>query len=159
MKNLLRVATIILLATVSGALAASLIHSIDAATVSKTLKKLGYKAALENNGTGTPQVRIETKDGKVFYLYFFDDDKHRGGYEGLQLLRCVDVGEEFPGEALSYWNQTHRYAKAYVDESGAVCIESDLDLKMGVVLDSALKQFLKDFLENYDSYELELVGR
>ncbi|WP_457630774.1 YbjN domain-containing protein [Oceanithermus sp.] len=159
MKNLLRGATVLLLFLASGALAASLVHSTDAATVTRLLKKLGYRAVLENNGTGTTQVRVESKDGKAFYLYFFDDDRSRGGYEGLQLLSCADAGGEFSGEALSYWNQTHRYAKVYLDESGAVCLQSDLDLRMGVVLEPALKQFLNDFLESYGAYELELVGQ
>lgn len=159
MKNLLRATTVLLLIVVSGAMAASLVHSTDAKAVSAALKKLGYGATPETTGTGVPQVRIETKGGQVVYLYLFDDDQRRAGYEGLQLSVCADVGDEVPAEAISYWNQAHRYAKVYVDESGAVCLESDLDLKMGVVLESALKEFMSKFLENLDAYELELIGK
>ncbi len=157
MKNLLRIATVLLLIMISGAMAASLVHSTNAKAATTTLKKLGYKATLESSGTGLPQVRIETKGGQVIYLYFFD--KHRSSYEGLLLSVCNDVGEEIPGDELNYWNQAHRYAKVYLDESDAVCLESDLNLKMGVVLESALKEFTSKFLENLAAYELELIGK
>ncbi|WP_457637105.1 YbjN domain-containing protein [Oceanithermus sp.] len=159
MKNLLRATAILLLIMVSGAMAASLVHSTDAQKVATTLKKLGYKVTLQSNGAGLPQIRIEDEGGRVFYLYMFDDDKRRAGYEGLQLLVSADPGGDVPADAINYWNQMHRYAKVYLDDSGAVCLESDLDLEMGVVLESALKEFVSKFLENLDAYELELIGK
>jgi len=159
MKNILRLTTILLLALVSGAMAASLVHSADAETIHGILKKIGYKASLGVNGAGVPEISINTKGNQIVYLYFFDDDKRRAGYEGLQLMACSSVSGEVPPEMISYWNQTHRYAKAYGDENGSICIESDLDLSLGLVLDSAMKVFMKKFMQNLDAYELELIGR
>lgn len=129
-----------------GALAAqgfdesAVITSTDRETISAYLKFLGYSP--EN--VEEQSIRISLQGYKCYIAVNESDLQAYAWFEGPA-----------DAELVNKFNSEYRFASAYYDEEGDVCVQSDLDFAGGSTL-GAFREFIKTFaslLEDYASLE------
>ncbi|MDM7325485.1 MAG: YbjN domain-containing protein [Thermus sp.] len=77
---------------------------------------------------------------------------------GVLTLGAGFTLEEVPDlELVNAWNRDRRFSRAFLDEEGAVWVESDLDLTGGVSLE-AINTFLELFAEEILPAFMEHIG-
>lgn len=114
----------------------AVITSADRETISGYLKFLGYSP--ENSKEKSIGLNLQ-------------------GYKCFILVNGADlhVYAWFQGpadaELVNKFNSEYRFASAYYDEEGDICVQSDLDFEGGITL-GALKQFIKTFASLLEDY-------
>jgi hypothetical protein len=129
-----------------GALAAqgfdesAVITATNRETISDYLKFLGYSP--EN--VKEQSIRIALQGYKCYIMVNESDLQAYAWFEGPA-----------DAELVNKFNSEYRFASAYYDEEGDICVQSDLDFSGGTTL-GAFREFIKTFsslLEDYSSLE------
>lgn len=137
-----------------------LVGAALAQTVVKGLTPAELEAVLKQSGipyekTGAQEYRVEMAGLKKVWLYL---DFCQGDRCGVLSLSAGFTLEEPPDlELVNQWNREHRFSRAYLDDEGAVWVESDLDLTGGVSL-GAVQAFLELFAEETLPDFMEHIG-
>jgi len=112
------------------------ITSADRETISGYLTFLGYSP--ENSEEKSIGINLQ-------------------GYKCFILVNAGDIhvyawfqGPADP-ELVNKFNSEYRFASAFYDEEGDICVQSDLDFEGGTTL-GALKQFIKTFASLLEDY-------
>jgi hypothetical protein len=118
----------------------AVITSADRETISGYLKFLGYSP--EN--AEEKSIGINLQGYKCFILVNGGDIHAYAWFKGPA-----------DAELVNKFNSEYRFASAFYDEEGDICVQSDLDFEGGTTL-GAFRQFIKTFaslLEDYSSSE------
>jgi hypothetical protein len=121
----------------------------------KELEGVFQEAQLAYERTGPGEYRLEMAGLEKVWLYMEYCQEERCG---VLTLSAGFTLEEPPGlDLLNAWNRDRRFSRAFLDEEGAVWVESDLDLTGGVSL-GAVKAFLELFAEEILPGFMEHIG-
>ena len=99
--------------------------------VADWLKHQHLDAEFDNGKTGaTPTIVRSQVDGTPFAIYLYDCKKDRCA--SLQYEASFSNTENISLARLNNWNRQSRYIRAYLDRSGRVLGEYDLDIAPGM---------------------------
>ena len=99
--------------------------------VADWLKHQHLDAEFDNGKTGaTPTIVRSQVDGTPFAIYLYDCKKDRCA--SLQYEVSFSNTENISLARLNNWNRQSRYIRAYLDRSGRVLGEYDLDIAPGM---------------------------
>jgi hypothetical protein len=133
MRPILRVAaTALALGFVSIPLAQARDIPSDGVTledVKAWLQEQGNEATITNDGAGHTIVSSKLGETK-FGVYMFDcNNAKRCG--SIQFAAGWPTNGKIPVTKVNEWNRTKRWGRAYLDDSGGMWLESDVDLTPG----------------------------
>ncbi|MDZ4370689.1 MAG: YbjN domain-containing protein, partial [Phenylobacterium sp.] len=108
------------------------------------LKAEGFEPKVERGDDGTRYVQAELPNGVKFEVDLYDcaDNKCRA----LQFLSSFDLKEPLGAEKANAWNQSKRYVRVYLDESGDPIFAYDANVAPGGTFE-ALQDDLDVFLQ------------
>lgn len=122
----------------------------------EVLKGSQLKAEPVDDGTGMTSYVIDY-DGTKVSLFQYSRDQKPGPAINLSLSTGFESTGKPDFDKLNEFNRGHRFARCYVDDSGVVYVENDLDAERGVGLrtlrrfveryNANLKQFLTEFFD------------
>jgi len=93
------------------------------------LRDQGMEAQITNDGAGHTIVSSKL-GGTKFGVYMFDcNDKKQCG--SIQFAAGWPTNNKIQVTKVNEWNRKKRWARAYLDESGGMWLESDIDLTPG----------------------------
>jgi hypothetical protein len=96
--------------------------------VAAWLKDQGQDATIKDDGGGH-KIVSSTLNGVKFGVYMFDCKGERCG--SIQFAAGWPTNGKIPASRVNEWNRTKRWARAYLDTSNGIWLESDVDLTPG----------------------------
>ncbi|WP_448567757.1 YbjN domain-containing protein [Thermus sp.] len=137
------------------ALGAALAQAFLKGITHEELEGVLKAAEIPYERTDEGQYRLEMAGLEKVWLYMDYCQEERCG---VLTLSAGFTLEGPPGlDLLNAWNRDRRFSRAFLDEEGAVWVESDLDLTGGVSL-GAVKAFLELFAEEILPGFMEHIG-
>jgi hypothetical protein len=116
---------------------------LTARDVADWLKHQHLDAEVEEGGAGGEAAVVRTSAGGApFAIYLYDCKKDRCA--SLQYVADFPNTEALSLSRINAWNRQSRYVRAYLDRSGRVLGEYDLDVAPGLdqkALDHSLKRW------------------
>jgi hypothetical protein len=92
------------------------------------LKDQGQDAKATDDGNGH-RIVSSTLNGVKFGVYMFDCKGAKCG--SIQFAAGFPANGKIPVSRVNEWNRTKRWARAYLDTSNGIWLESDVDLTPG----------------------------
>lgn len=106
-------------------------EGLQAEDIADWLKRQHLDAEFDNGRTGaTPTIVRSTIDGTPFAIYLYECRKDRCA--SLQYEASFSNAESLTLARINAWNRQSRYIRAYLDRSGRVVGEYDLDIAPGM---------------------------
>ena len=106
-------------------------EGLKAEDVADWLKRQHLEAEFDNGRTSaTPTIIRSSIDGTPFAIYLYDCKRDRCA--SLQYEASFSNTENISLARLNNWNRQSRYIRAYLDRSGRVLGEYDLDIAPGM---------------------------
>ena len=116
---------------------------LKARDVADWLKHQHLEAAAPDNRSGGAATAIRASaDGTPFAIYLYDCKKDRCA--SMQYAASFPAGQGLSLARINAWNRQSRYVRAYLDASGRVFGEYDVDIAPGLnqkALDHSLKRW------------------
>lgn len=106
---------------------AQTIQASDPQGVVRALQADGYKAQLTKDEDGNPLIDSATS-GVKFKIFFFGCTN---GSACTELQFWTGFTEKVTPEQVNKWNRTHRFGRAYVDDSKEINMEYDINTEKG----------------------------
>ena len=106
-------------------------EGLKAEDVADWLKRQHLEAEFDNGRTSaTPTIIRSSIDGTPFAIYLYDCKKDRCA--SLQYEASFSNTEALSLARINAWNRQSRYVRAYLDRSGRLLGEYDLDIAPGM---------------------------
>jgi len=137
-------ATIALACALAGpALAGIPSEGLRAKDVADWLKHQRLEAEVDPAKAGSAETVVRVAGGAPFAIYLYDCRKDRCA--SMQYVAAVDRPQGMTTARVNAWNRQSRYVRAYLDASGRLYGEYDLDIAPGLdqkALDHSLRRWL-----------------
>jgi hypothetical protein len=118
-------------ATVTARAQMDLVDPADPQSVVNAMQANGYKAVLSFTAAGKPKIDSAISRSKVTVL--FNDCRDNANCKSIQFYVGYNVrNKPFSIDKVNEWNQTKRWAKAYIDREGDPVLEMDVNMIGGI---------------------------
>ena len=119
------------------------------------LEEVLQEMAVPYERTEAREYRLEMAGLEKVWLYLDYCQEERCGVLTLSVGFTLEDPPDL--DLLNQWNRDRRFSRAFLDQEGAVWVESDLDLTGGVSL-GAVKAFLELFAQEILPGFMEHIG-
>lgn len=134
---------------------AQMVTASNPSSVLAALKADGLEGKIVETSDEDPKIESSLPDtDTVFDVLFYDCTDHKN-CRAIQLSSAYDF--DAGADVLAAWNKDYRYARAYVDEDGAV-LEMDLLLSSGGISRALFHDNLENWKRLVGAFETE-IGR
>lgn len=113
----------------SSAAQAQTVTAQDPRSVATAMQNAGYKAELTKDPTGDPLIN-STSSGSSFAIYFYNCTNNKD-CRTIQFSSAYTRDKTPTTDSMNDWNNSKRFARAYVTSKGTARVEMDLDLDDG----------------------------
>ena len=103
------------------------------------LGDMGFRPELAQTSQGKPMIRFQIEGVRASIFFYGADD---GKAKSLQFY--AGFREKPALEKVNAFNCKRRFAKAYLDKDGEVCLDMDLDVEGGV-LRAGIEEVVRDW--------------
>src|SRR4051812_32768006 len=125
------IALAVLAAAASFPAQAESVRAQDPGSLVRALLAGGYQAKLGVDKVGDPMI-TSASSGTTFQIFFYNCTNHKE-CATVQFHSSYDLNTALPLETINQWNQSQRFARAYLDKESDPILEMDVDLDDGGV--------------------------
>lgn len=135
----------------------SMFTSVSDDMLTEVLKGTRLKAEPVDDGTGMTSYVIDC-DGTKVSLFQYSRDQKPGPAINLSMSTGFEGAGKPDFQKLNEFNQAHRFARCYVDDSGVVYVENDLDAEKGIGI-RTLRRFVDRYNASLKQFMAEVFGK
>ncbi len=106
---------------------ADLVNPKNPATIEAMVESQGWPANLVTSEDKSPYIE-STRNGLKFLVLFMNCDDNQANCKTLQYYMGFSDAKGTALERINEWNQSKRFARAYIDDQGDPVLEMDIDL-------------------------------
>lgn len=144
-------------ATAPGTTWPDVFRSVSDPLLTQVIRGCQLSAEPVDDGTGATSFLIDC-DGTKVSLFQYTKDQRPGPAANIALSTGFEGTGKVDLTALNDFNRSHRFVRTYVDESGVVYLENDLDAEGGIGV-RTLGRFVDDYRRNLSQFMHELFGK
>lgn len=106
---------------------ADLVNAQNPATIKAMVESQGWPANLVTSADKSPYIE-STRNGLKFLVLFMNCDDDQTHCKTLQYYMGFSDAKGTTLDRINTWNQSKRFARAYLDDEGDPVLEMDMDL-------------------------------
>jgi hypothetical protein len=134
--------------------AQTIVSAENPAAIAALIQVLGFQARLDKDSVGDPLIH-SSAGGVDFSVYFYGCTKNKR-CQSIQFSAGYNLTDGSTPEVIDEWNQTKRFASAYLDDENDPFLQMDVNTEGGITEENFNKSF--DLWETLKAQFEEHIG-